>query len=221
MKCSPIANTVTPRQHPQLYCPQVQGSRGGGRISGDLCKTRPGQVKAHLLVSWMDLLYVNWILGTSSINVSLNTLQLPLMHVSVGEVKLLVVTICLSILICRHESEGSYTFEKVFHATSKCTLTCMKLKQQYLVVVLPHIFTSRGRCVKQDRVIIHIRMFVCLFVCPFLKCVSGSLYTIENASNAALIPTSPEMKPGLAAVGSATVAVLSQSSGIYSSHFFP
>ena len=40
------------------------------------------------------------------------------------------------------------------------------------------------------------------------------LYTVENASNAALIPTSPEMKPELAAVGSATVAVLSQSSGI-------
>ena len=51
-------------------------------------------------------------------------------------------------------------------------------------------------------------------VCPFLKCVSGSSYTVENTSNAALIPTSPEMKPGLAAVGSATVAVLSQLSGI-------
>ena len=50
-------------------------------------------------------------------------------------------------------------------------------------------------------------MFVCLFVCPFLKRFSSS-YTVENASNAALIPTSPEMKPGLAAVGSATVAVL-------------
>ena len=48
-------------------------------------------------------------------------------------------------------------------------------------------------------------------VCPFLKRVSGSSYTVENASNAALIPTSPEMKPGLAAVG---IAVLSQSSGI-------
>ena len=35
-----------------------------------------------------------------------------------------------------------------------------------------------------------------------------------NASNAALVPRSPEMKPVLAAVGSATVAVLSQSSGI-------
>ena len=55
---------------------------------------------------------------------------------------------------------------------------------------------------------------VCLFVCPFLKHVSGSSYTVENASNAALIPTSPEMKPGLAAVGSATAAVLSQSSGV-------
>ena len=57
-------------------------------------------------------------------------------------------------------------------------------------------------------------MSVCLFVCPILKPVSGSSYIVENASNAALIPTSPEMKPGLAAVGSATVAVLSQSSGV-------
>ena len=61
-------------------------------------------------------------------------------------------------------------------------------------------------------------MSVCLFVCPFLKRVSGSSYTVENASNAALIPNPPEMKPVLAAVGSATVAsatvaVLSQSSG--------
>ena len=56
---------------------------------------------------------------------------------------------------------------------------------------------------------------VCLFVCPSQNAFnSGSPYTVENASNAALIPTSPEMKPGLAAVGSATVAVLSQSSGI-------
>ena len=62
--------------------------------------------------------------------------------------------------------------------------------------------------------IVHVRMSVCLFVCPFLKRVSGSSYTVENASNAALFPSSPEMKPGLAAVGSATVAVLSQSSGI-------
>ena len=63
--------------------------------------------------------------------------------------------------------------------------------------------------------IVHVRMslFVCLFVC-FFKRVSGSSYTVENASNAALIPSSPEMKPALAAVGSATVAVLSQSSGI-------
>ena len=60
----------------------------------------------------------------------------------------------------------------------------------------------------------HVRLFVCLSVCPFLKRVSGSSYTVENASNAALIPTSPEMKPEVAAVGSATVAVLSQSSSI-------
>ena len=68
--------------------------------------------------------------------------------------------------------------------------------------------------VKRGIVIVHVRLFVCLFVCPFLKRVSGSSYTVENASNAALIPTSPEMKPPLAAVGSATVSVLSQSSGI-------
>ena len=58
---------------------------------------------------------------------------------------------------------------------------------------------------------------LCLFVCPgpFLKRInSGSSYTVENASNAALIPTSPEMNPKLAAVGSATVEVISQSSGI-------
>ena len=52
-------------------------------------------------------------------------------------------------------------------------------------------------------------------VCPSQNAFnSSSPYTVENASNAALIPTSPEMKPGLVAVGSATVAVLSQSSGI-------
>ena len=63
--------------------------------------------------------------------------------------------------------------------------------------------------------IVHVRMSVCLFVCPFLKRVSGNSYTVENECNAALIPTSPEMKPGLAAVGSATaIAVLSQPSGI-------
>ena len=55
---------------------------------------------------------------------------------------------------------------------------------------------------------------VCLSVCPFKKRISGSSYTVENASNVALIPSSPEIKPGLAAVGSATVAVHSQSSGI-------
>ena len=57
-------------------------------------------------------------------------------------------------------------------------------------------------------------MFVCLFVCLFSKCVSGSSYTVENASNATLVPSLPEMKPALAAVGSATVAVLSQSSSL-------
>ena len=75
---------------------------------------------------------------------------------------------------------------------------------------LPHV----GVAAERGIVIVHIRMSVCLFVCPFLKRVSGSSYTVENASNAALIPTSPEMKLGLAAVGSATVAVVSQSSGI-------
>ena len=52
-----------------------------------------------------------------------------------------------------------------------------------------------------------------MHICLFTKRVNGSSYTVENASNAALIPSSPEMKPALAAVGSATVAVLSQSSG--------
>ena len=47
-------------------------------------------------------------------------------------------------------------------------------------------------------------MSVCLSVCLFLKRISGSYYTVENASNAALVPISPEMKPGLAAVGSAS-----------------
>ena len=58
--------------------------------------------------------------------------------------------------------------------------------------------------------IVHVRTFVC----PFSKRVSGSSYRVENASNVALVPRSPEMEPVLAAVGSATVAVLSQSSGI-------
>ena len=57
-------------------------------------------------------------------------------------------------------------------------------------------------------------MFVCLSVCLISKRVSGSSYTVENASNAALVPRSPEMKPALTAIGSTTVAVLSQSSGI-------
>ena len=55
--------------------------------------------------------------------------------------------------------------------------------------------------------------YVCPSVCLFSKRVSGSSYSVENASDAALVPSSPEMKPALAAVGSATVAVLSQSSG--------
>ena len=63
--------------------------------------------------------------------------------------------------------------------------------------------------------IAHFRLFVCCrSVCLILKRVSGSSYTVENASNAALIPPSPEVKPEVAAVGSATVEVLSQSSGI-------
>ena len=76
------------------------------------------------------------------------------------------------------------------------------------------VFTSRGRSAKRGRVIVHVRMFVCLSVCLISKRVSGSSYTVENASSAALVPSSPEMKPVLAAVGSATVAVLSQSSGV-------
>ena len=59
--------------------------------------------------------------------------------------------------------------------------------------------------------IVHVRLFVCLFVCLILKRVSGSSYTVENTSSAALAPNSSEMKLELAAVGSATVAVLSQS----------
>ena len=55
--------------------------------------------------------------------------------------------------------------------------------------------------------------YVCPSVCLFSKRVSGSSYSVENASDAAQRPSSPEMKPALAAVGSATVAVLSQSSG--------
>ena len=75
------------------------------------------------------------------------------------------------------------------------------------------------RSVKRGIVIIHVRVSVCLFVvclsvCLFSKCVSGCSYTVENASIAALVPRSPEMKPALAAVGSATVAVLSQPSGV-------
>ena len=47
-------------------------------------------------------------------------------------------------------------------------------------------------------------LFVCLSVCLFSKRVSGSSNTVENASNAALVPSSPETKPALAALGSAT-----------------
>ena len=60
----------------------------------------------------------------------------------------------------------------------------------------------------------HVRLFVCLSVCLILKHVSGSSYTVENASSAALVSSSREMEPVLAAVGSATVAVLSQSSDV-------
>ena len=49
-------------------------------------------------------------------------------------------------------------------------------------------------------------MSVCWFVCLFSKRVSGSSYIVKNASNAAVEPCSPEMKPALAAVGSAAVA---------------
>ena len=65
-----------------------------------------------------------------------------------------------------------------------------------------------------DRARPSVYLSVCLSVCLISKRISGSSYTVENASNAALIPTSPEMKPELAAVGSATVAVLSQSSDV-------
>ena len=85
---------------------------------------------------------------------------------------------------------------------------------------LPHnalhsvsIITSRD-AQREARYSDRARPSVCLFVCLISKRVSGSSYTVENASNAALIPTSPEMKPEVAAVDSATVAVLSQSSFI-------
>ena len=59
-------------------------------------------------------------------------------------------------------------------------------------------------------------MSVCLLVFLFVwlsVCFQNAL-AIENASNVALVPSLPEMKPALAAVCSATVVVLSQSSGI-------
>ena len=65
-----------------------------------------------------------------------------------------------------------------------------------------------------DRARPSVCLFVCLSVCLISKRVSGSSYTVENASSAALIPSLPEMKPVLAAVGSVTVAVLSQSSDV-------
>ena len=55
-----------------------------------------------------------------------------------------------------------------------------------------------------ELVILHVAIYITIF----------SSYTVENASSAALVPNSPEMKPVLAAVGSATVAVLSQSSDV-------
>ena len=45
--------------------------------------------------------------------------------------------------------------------------------------------------------------------------------TVENASNAAVEVVVVGTKPGLAAVGSATVAVLSQSSGIERPFYLP
>ena len=54
-------------------------------------------------------------------------------------------------------------------------------------------------------------MSVCLS--DFLNGLAAAT-TVENVSNVALVPRSPEMKPELAAVGSTTVAVLSQSSGV-------
>ena len=55
-----------------------------------------------------------------------------------------------------------------------------------------------------------LRVSVC--VCARLHRPSGSSTTVENASNAA-VELVVGTKPGLVAVGSATVAVLSQSSG--------
>ena len=47
------------------------------------------------------------------------------------------------------------------------------------------MITSRGRSVKRGILIGHVHMSVYLYVCPFAKRVSGSTYTVENASNAA------------------------------------
>ena len=52
------------------------------------------------------------------------------------------------------------------------------------------LFTSRGRSVRRGRVIVLVRMFVCLSVCR-----SVFKYTVENTSSAALVPRSPEMSP--------------------------
>ena len=56
-------------------------------------------------------------------------------------------------------------------------------------------------------------MSVCLSVCLISKRVSGSSYTVENASNAALVPRSPEIKPGLAAVIRDRVAIFCHEAG--------
>ena len=57
-------------------------------------------------------------------------------------------------------------------------------------------------------------MFVCLSVCPFNALAAANIYTVKNTSDAALVPSYPETNPALAAIGSATVAYLSQSSGV-------
>ena len=56
---------------------------------------------------------------------------------------------------------------------------------------------------------------VCLSVCLFLNVDSGGSNTVdENASNAAVLGRLVTTKPGLLAVGSASVAVLSESSAM-------
>ena len=57
--------------------------------------------------------------------------------------------------------------------------------------------------------------------CERVKIVLAATNIVKNASNAITVAVVVGNKPGLAAVGSATVAVLSQSSGVAAISFFP